>query len=142
MIFWDASALVPLCVAESSTKSLRALMQSEGPHAGWLLSATEILSAVARRHREGDIDEDGLFSARKRRDSLLSSMYIVSDVGEALRRAERLLLVHPLRAADSLQLGAALIAVADNPEGNLFVTLDDRLGAAARREGFSLASPL
>ena len=38
--------------------------------------------------------------------------------------------------ADALQLAAALIWVSDRPGGEVMVTLDDRLGEAARQEGF------
>ena len=56
---------------------------------------------------------------------------------DAVRRtAERLLRTHPLRAADSLQLAAALIAADHNPATLEIVCLDSRLGSAARREGF------
>jgi predicted nucleic acid-binding protein len=52
------------------------------------------------------------------------------------RRAERLAAVHPLTAADALQLAAALVASGDRPETLDFVTLDSRLAAAAQIEGF------
>jgi hypothetical protein len=45
---------------------------------------------------------------------------------------------HPLRAADALQLGAALRWAENNPRGHRFHTLDSRLTDAARREGFDL----
>ena len=50
----------------------------------------------------------------------------------------RFLRVHPLRAADALQLAAAFIAADRRPSSLDVVTLDDRLAAAARREGFTL----
>jgi hypothetical protein len=56
-------------------------------------------------------------------------------------RAERLLRVHPLRAADALQLAAALLVFGDKPRGRSFVTLDDALLQAARREGFDAIRP-
>jgi predicted nucleic acid-binding protein len=52
-----------------------------------------------------------------------------------------LLAVHPLTAADALQLGAALILVRDRPKGRAFVTADDRLAAAAEAEGFEVILP-
>ena len=52
--------------------------------------------------------------------------------------AERLLRTHPLRAADSLQLAAAIIAAENDPPTLQFVTLDQQLAAAARREGFEV----
>lgn len=51
--------------------------------------------------------------------------------------AARLLRLHALRAADSLQLAAALTRASRRPAGRGFVTLDSRLTAAAR-EGFEL----
>jgi predicted nucleic acid-binding protein len=52
------------------------------------------------------------------------------------RRARRLLAAHPLRAAAALQLAAALVACDERSDVPPFVTLDDRLAEAARREGF------
>jgi hypothetical protein len=58
---------------------------------------------------------------------------------DAVRRAaERLLRVHPLRATDSLQLAAALIAADHDPTTLEIVCLDARLSSAARREGFTV----
>jgi len=50
-------------------------------------------------------------------------------------RAIRLLRLHPLRAAAALQLAAALTAAAEDPERLDLVSSDDRLSAAAQREG-------
>ncbi len=52
--------------------------------------------------------------------------------------AQRLLRLHPLRAADSLQLAAALLACEHRPQGWQFVCLDARLSLAAEREGFNV----
>jgi uncharacterized protein len=54
------------------------------------------------------------------------------------RTAERLLRVHALRAGDSLQLSAALIAANHDPATLEMVCVDARLTAAARREGFTV----
>jgi aminopeptidase N len=52
--------------------------------------------------------------------------------------AQRLLRVHPLRAADSLQLAAALAIAGDDPSELGFVCLDQRLVEAARKEGLDV----
>jgi hypothetical protein len=44
--------------------------------------------------------------------------------------------MHPLRAADSLQLAAALVAADHDPTTLELVCLDARLATADRREGF------
>jgi len=54
------------------------------------------------------------------------------------QRAERLLRVHPLRAADVLQLGAALLATQEQPQGVGFMSYDQNLVAAAHKEGFTV----
>lgn len=55
--------------------------------------------------------------------------------------ARRLLRVHALRAADALQLAAAIAASEADPASLKLVTLDERLAEAARREGFPVAVP-
>jgi hypothetical protein len=57
-------------------------------------------------------------------------------VSEIKMTARRLLRVHPLRAADALQLAAAFVASERRPPTLEFVCLADRLNDAARREGF------
>ncbi len=52
--------------------------------------------------------------------------------------AMRFLGVHPLRAADALQLGAAFAAAEGRPASLRLVTLDESLADAARKEGFAL----
>ena len=46
--------------------------------------------------------------------------------------------VHPLRAADALQLAAAFVAAERRPASLQVVTLDERLADAMRKEGFAL----
>ena len=55
--------------------------------------------------------------------------------------AKRLLQVHDLRTADALQLAAAFYVAEARPSTLEFVTLDDRLLAASRREGFPTTKP-
>ena len=61
------------------------------------------------------------------------------DPSEIVREsAIRFLRVHPLRSPDGLQLAAAFIAAERRPASLEFVTLDERLAEAARKEGFPL----
>jgi predicted nucleic acid-binding protein len=46
--------------------------------------------------------------------------------------------VHPLKAADALQLAAAYRWAAERPDGHEFVSLDGALSRAAEAEGFSV----
>ena len=68
---------------------------------------------------------------------LLSASWLeIEPLEQVRKRAIRLLRVHPLRAADALQLAAALTAADEDPERLDLVSSYDRLSAAARREGF------
>jgi predicted nucleic acid-binding protein len=55
--------------------------------------------------------------------------------------ARRLLRVHDLRAADALQLAAAVVGTEHHPALLPLVTLDRRLANAARLEGFPVVTP-
>src|SRR5215471_18632744 len=76
--------------------------------------------------------------ARSRLESLLDSWREIlptEPVRElACVQLERL----PIRAADALYLGAALIWCNQKPRGRLFVCNDRRLGDAARQAGFTV----
>jgi uncharacterized protein len=69
----------------------------------------------------------------------LASGWHEVDPSDIVREtATRLLRVHPLRAADALQLAAAFIAAEQRPASLEMLTLDDRLAGAARKEGFAV----
>jgi predicted nucleic acid-binding protein len=62
----------------------------------------------------------------------------ITDADAVRRHAEALLHHHVLRAADALQLGAALVATDGDRSALEFVTFDRRLTAAAASEGFAV----
>jgi uncharacterized protein len=64
------------------------------------------------------------------------------DPSDAIREAAaRFLRVHPLRAAEALQLAAAFVAPESRPSSLEVVALDDRLAHAARKEGSVVVVP-
>jgi predicted nucleic acid-binding protein len=102
----------------------------------WWATRTECLSGLQRRARAGELDARGLATARERLLRFDQAAAVV-DASEAIRsRADRLLGIHPLRAADAFQLAALLAAAEERPADLSFVTLDERLAEAARKEGF------
>lgn len=104
----------------------------------WAFTTTEVTSALTRKRREGRL-KPALFSAARRRLLALESSWSEVISYDAVRaRARRLLETHPLRAADALQLAAALVAVEERTTGIEFVSFDPRLGEAAEKEGFQL----
>ncbi len=138
MKFWDSSALVPLLVAEQATQPLSMLAAQDAELIVWWASETECVSALARRIREESLDTTGAKQAFERLGQLASGWHEI-EPSEVLREtAIRFLRVHPLRAADALQLAAAFAASEGRPVSLEVVTLDERLAGAARKEGFTV----
>jgi len=134
--FWDTSALLPLVVAERVTRRAEQWLREDPTVVVWTLTRVELLSALARRRRESPRAARALRAAR---DDLLSAWPLWSEVTSvtAVRhQAERLVERHPLRAADSLQLGAAMVAAEGMPATLEFVTFDRQQAQAATLEGF------
>ncbi len=136
MRFWDSSALVAITVDEKATRSVRDLSREDPELVVWVLSEVEITSALWRRRRGNELSEVVRAEAQRQMDLTLSNALTVADVAAVVRRARRLLAAHTLRAADAMQLAAALLACEDEPGRLPLVTVDDRLAEAATREGF------
>jgi len=138
MIFWDASAIVPLLVADSTTPRLQALARQDSDMLVWWGSEAECISALARLERSASLDAKAMALAAGRLKQLARGWHEI-EPGEVVREsAVRFLRVHPLRAADALQLAAAFTASEHRPASLQMVTLDKRLADAARKEGFAL----
>lgn len=138
MRFWDSSAVVPLLVRQPASARVDRWWSEDAQVALWTLTPVEITSVLWRQVREGALDEADARVAEARTQELADASYTVADVEGVKGLARRLLRVHALRAADALQLGAAVVWSAGQPQGKTLVTLDERLAAAARREGFDV----
>lgn len=139
MRFWDSSAVIPLLIRQPRSALVDGWFAADRGLALWTLTPVEITWALWRLVREGALSEEDALGADARSAELAASGHTVVDVDAVKALARRLLRVHPLRAADALQLGAALLWAAGQPQGRILHTLDDRLGVAARREGFAVS---
>jgi len=138
MKFWDTSAIVPLCVTEPATPQVRRLAEADESLVVWWATRTECISALARRRRDGHLSTP---AERRARQVLAAVAAEWSEVlpSEPLRlRSERLLAVHPLRAADAFQLAAALLWSRGDTATHAIISFDERLRDAAAREGFQV----
>lgn len=139
-MFWDASAIVPLLVTESTTAGLQAIAAKDPAMLVWWATEVECASAVARLERDGALDTGAARQAFERLKQFAGAWHEV-DASDTVREAAvRFLRVHALRAADALQLAAAFVAAERRPSSLEVVTLDDRLSAAAHKEGFVVVS--
>lgn len=141
MRFWDSSAIVPMLVAESSSVAVMAEYERDPDLVVWWATDMECVSALARLERDGILDGPSMVDALERLDALGQAWQEVQPIVRIRQTAIRLLRVHGLRAADAIQLGAALTVAEDQPASLEVVTLDERLGQAAQREGFRVVVP-
>lgn len=136
--FWDTSALAPLLIQEADSEIREAELLSGGVIVVWWGTRIELRSALERRRREGDLSPFSYEAGLQRLRRLIQQSFIVEPSEFCMERAERLLALHPLRAADALQLAAALLACREHTAEAEFHCADKRLCEAAAREGFRI----
>jgi uncharacterized protein len=137
--FWDSSAIVPLLVSEAESPSTQRLYADDPAMVVWWMTEVECVSALARGQRLGRLPDPVLTEALGRLAALKAAWHEVEPGDEVRESAKRFLRVHDLRAADALQLAAAFFVAEARPSTIEFVSLDERLLTAARREGFPVA---
>ena len=138
MKFWDSSAIVPLVCREAESRRCRSWLRADPLVLVWAFAAPEVISALARKRREGALDGRTFAVAKRRLAAIERAWNEVTNYDAVRARARRLVEVHPLSAADAMHLAAALVAVEDRPTSVEFVTFDRRLHAAADSEGFQV----
>ena len=136
MTFWDSSAIVPLLADEDRTEAAIARARQDPELAVWWGTPGECASALARLEREG-APADAVAAAFARLDDLAQSWTEVEPHDDIREVARRLLRVHPLRAADALQLAAAYVVSERRPPTLTVITFDERVRLAALKEGFA-----
>jgi uncharacterized protein len=136
--FWHTSVVIPLLVQEVATSGLLAILRDDDHMIVWWGTRVECVSALTRRWRSVDPDPLGETRTRFVLGLFVDNWSEVQPTDRVRFLAERLLAVHPLRAADALQLASALVWSEGAPDQRVFVCLDDRLREAARKEGFTV----
>lgn len=138
MPFWDSSAIVPLIATQEATPRVTALARKPISMVVWWGTTIEAVSAIRRLERGTGLQESQIEEALRVLGALAERWSEVSPAERIRSRARRLLAVHPLTAADALQLAAALAWREDDGDGGEFVCLDRQLTRAASREGFTV----
>ena len=136
MKFWDTSAIITLITEEPSRERLLEVLSEDPEVLIWWGTSIEVAAALARRERERVLTAQEVEAALDATHQLVDSWHEIVPSAQVRRTAERLLRLHALRASDSVQLAAAVIASDHDPATLEVVCLDTRLAAAARREGF------
>ena len=134
MRFWDASAIVPLLMTEAATKALQNRAGTDPAMLVWWATEVECASAIARLERDGALDAAAVNEAFDRLKRLGEGWHEAEPSDAVREAAVRFLRVHPLRAADALQLAAAFVVAERRPSSLEIVTLDEHLAAAAAKK--------
>ena len=134
--FWDTSALVPLCVRQAMTPRAMALHRTYDLVVWWSTSV-EMASAFARLVRMSQLTPGELAQARQLAADLADTWSVILPSDALRTKAAQLVERFDLRAADALQLAAALVWCGDVPQGRVFLTTDQKLREAALLSGFN-----
>jgi predicted nucleic acid-binding protein len=133
--FWDASALVPLCVEQRITPNVGRLYKSY-PAVVWWATPVEIASALARLVRTREISSVECTKARQVAAALADEWSVIQPSNVLRDHATGLVDRFDLKAADAMQLAAALDWCENVPRGEIFLATDQRLREAAVFCGF------
>ncbi|MGI9049228.1 MAG: type II toxin-antitoxin system VapC family toxin [Rubrobacteraceae bacterium] len=138
MSFWDSSAIVPALSIQATSSIVRDLLREGDEMVVWWGTWTECAIAISRLKREGSWGEEYEEETRAALDGLAASWLEVEPTNELRLLAMLVSKIYPLKAADCLQLAAALRWCEGDTEGAGFVCLDNRLRQAAEDEGFEV----
>jgi len=135
--FWDSSALIPLCVQQLQTQKSEALFANHAVTVWWS-TQIEIISGLTRLLRMREIDGTEFVEGKQVARAVAMTWSAIDPSAHIEREARALLELYPLRAADALQLAAALAWCEGKPKGKVFLSFDQRLSDAAGQAGFTL----
>ncbi len=138
MKFWDASAVVPLCLRESHSPLVTRLATADDAIVVWWTTPIECYSAFARRRRDAVLTRAQEEQMRRVVAHLAADWTEIQPSHQVRDAAARALTLHSLSAADALQLAAALLWANGRPAHHDFVCLDQRLRDVANAEGFQI----
>ena len=133
--FWDTSALIPLCVRQSSTPAAISLYKRFSVVVWWA-TPVEIESGLARLVRMNHLTPADWAQARRLASTLADSWSVIQPTESVRAKAMQLVERYDLRAADAFQLAAALEGCEDMPRDLPFFTADERLFQSALLTGF------
>jgi len=134
--FWDSSALVPLCVQQPA--SVRAeTLSKQYAIVVWRAAPVEIRSAFSRLLRIGQLTSNGQVQSLVVLDEIRHNWREIAPTPGLRDQAERLLDRFPLKAADALQLAAALAWTSARPRQPPFISGDAQLLDAAHQLEFT-----
>jgi uncharacterized protein len=143
LYFLDTSALVKLYVQEPGTDRLLPLVGNrQNRFAVLTISVVEVRSAIRRRQRAGDIDNQAATAILESLKSHLETRFIRQAINDTvIDAALELIDRHALRAYDAVQLAGCIVLCAIAAGAFTFVCSDRRLLEAASLEQLKVLDP-
>lgn len=138
MSFWDASAIVPLCVKEPRSQLMWETLAVDTPMIVWCGSPVELAVAVTRQMRLQTLTVDEVQGALDACDALRETWIEIVSSHSIRYHAEHVARFHDLPPSAVLQLAAARTSIGPSRgREHTFVSLDPTLRRAAALEGFA-----
>lgn len=141
MIYFDTSALAKNYVWEDGSSGVAKLLLENSDNTTSKLTYAEILSALARRTRIGDLSKSKMKEVVDKFEDDWKGLLIVDFHDDLLPIAKRVIERHQLRAADSIHLASAVWLKITLKEDIAFISSDLNLLRAAKAERLSPMNP-
>ncbi|MGA2731803.1 MAG: type II toxin-antitoxin system VapC family toxin [Syntrophobacteraceae bacterium] len=141
MIYFDSSALVKRYIEEKGSDKVNALLEEKSVAATSRLTYAEILAAITRRHKTGDIETPAFEKIKKAFKADWKSFTVVEMRTEVFEFVDTVIDRHALKGADSVHLSTALWLKQTMKEDVIFVASDLELLKAAKAEKLSILNP-
>ncbi len=141
MIYFDSSALVKNYVLEDGSSMVAKLLLENSDNATSKLTYAEMLSALVRRTRSGDLSLQKMREVIHRFESDWNRLLIVDLHNDLLPVIKKAIENHQLKAADSIHLASAMWLKTSLKEAIVFASSDLTLLKAARAERLSPINP-
>jgi predicted nucleic acid-binding protein len=137
MLYWDTSALFAFLITEKHSTRLRTHIQRQGSSTAYtaIITPLEFESAIQRRLSERTLSSREADYARLFGVDFRKKAFLVPLDQNALDTALHIQKIYGLRPGDAIQLASARLGT-DDPSRVVFLSLDEKLTEAAKREGF------
>ena len=142
MNYFDSSALVKRYVEETGTNSVNSILSTGGEIATSKLTYPEVLSALMRKHRAGEIAKKQIQDIVARFGRDWDHILVLEFHNDLLQKVKFLLERHPLKTADAIHLSSALWLKLSSKVDVTFIASDRNLLKAARVEKLQVMNPL
>jgi predicted nucleic acid-binding protein len=142
MIYLDSSALVKRYTEEVGTDFVKSILATNGLITTSKLTYPEMLSALMRKVRAGEIERKTFNGIVDKFDKDWDHILVLDFHNDLLPIVKILIEKHPLKAADAIHLSSALWLKLSSKVDVTFVASDSNLLKAAAAEKLQVMNPL